>query len=56
MRKLGKAYEHDQLLELLVLIDMYFVNNKPLTTAQLDQIEKRIVTIVDFLMEVYEDI
>ena len=56
MRKLGKAYEHDQLLELLVLLDMYFVQNKTLTVTQMGQMELRIKSITNFLMEVYEDI
>jgi len=56
MRKLGVAYEHDQLLALLVLLDMYFINNDNLTLDYMDKIEGRIIDILKFLTEVYEDI
>ena len=56
MRKLGAAYEHDQLLLFLSLIHLYFVENNNLTVDQVNRLEKSIINLLNYLMEVHEAI
>ena len=62
MAKLGKAYEHDQLLKFFRLIELYFQcppaygPEDGLSMSDLSRLESAIIELLKFLMEVYEDI
>ena len=56
MGKLGQAYEHDQLIKFLDLIQIYFLSSEELSVKHMDQLESAIIELLKFLMEVYEEI